>query len=62
MLVIKNETMKKRIISHWVYACIALLFSCTSMYGQLDVQQLSEQQGLGNNTINVIHQDKRGFL
>ena len=54
--------MKKRIISHWVYACIALLFSCTSMYGQLDVQQLTEQQGLGNNTINEIHQDKRGFL
>ena len=32
------------------------------MYGQLDVQQLTEQQGLGNNTINEIHQDHKGFL
>ena len=42
--------------------CLALLFCTTDIYGQLDIQQLTEQQGLGNNTINDIHQDQKGFL
>lgn len=54
--------MKKRTFTQFVYTCLVLLFSTTDIYGQLDVQQLTEQQGLGNNTINDIYQDKKGFL
>ena len=54
--------MKRKTFSHFVYTCLVLLFCTTDIYGQLDVQQLTEQQGLGNNTINAIHQDHKGFL
>ena len=54
--------MKRKTFSHFIYTCLVLLFCTTDIYGQLDVQQLTEQQGLGNNTINAIHQDQKGFL
>ena len=54
--------MKRKTFSHFVYTCLVLLFCTTDIYGQLDIQQLTEQQGLGNNTINAIHQDQKGFL
>ena len=54
--------MKRTAFISFLYACVAWLLGTTNVYGQLDVQQLTEQQGLGNNTINEIHQDKKGFL
>lgn len=54
--------MKSKNILYVVLTCLALFGWTTKMYGQLDVQQLTEQQGLGNNTINEIHQDRKGFL
>ena len=54
--------MKRKTFSHFIYTCLVLLFCTTNIYGQLDIQQLTEQQGLGNNTINAIHQDHKGFL
>lgn len=54
--------MKRKNFLYWGLTCLALLSWTTNAYGQLDVQQLTEQQGLGNNTINEIHQDKKGFL
>ena len=54
--------MKSKNILYVVLTCLALFGWTTKMYGQLDVQQLTEQQGLGNNTINEIHQDHKGFL
>ena len=54
--------MKSRNFTYFVSICLAMLFNITNAYAQLDVQQLTEQQGLGNNTINEIHQDRKGFL
>ena len=54
--------MNKRLYKILSALCLALLFCTTDIYGQLDIQQLTEQQGLGNNTINDIHQDRKGFL
>lgn len=54
--------MKKGTFTYFVYICLVLLLCTTDIYGQLDVQQLTEQQGLGNNTVNTIHQDQKGFL
>ena len=54
--------MRKRNFIHFVYTCLVLLIGTTDIYGQLDVQQLTDKQGLGNNTINGIHQDRTGFL
>lgn len=54
--------MKKRNFIRFVYTCLVLLIGTTDIYGQLDVQQLTDKQGLGNNTINGIHQDRTGFL
>ena len=54
--------MKKGTFTHFVYTCLVLLLCTTDIYGQLDIQQLTEQQGLGNNTVNAIHQDQKGFL
>ena len=54
--------MRKRTFRYFLFACLVLLLCTTNIYGQLDVQQLTEQQGLGNNTINTIHQDRMGFL
>ena len=54
--------MKKRTFRYFFSTWLVLLLCITKMYGQLDVQQLTEQQGLGNNTINAIHQDRKGFL
>ena len=54
--------MKKGTFTYFVYTCLVLLLCTTDIYGQLDIQQLTEQQGLGNNTVNTIHQDRKGFL
>ena len=54
--------MKRTAFISFLYACVAWLLGTINVYGQLDVQQLTEQQGLGNNTINEIHQDQKGFL
>ena len=62
LLIFRQGAMKKRRFTHFIYTCLVLLLCATDIYGQLDVQQLTEQQGLGNNTINTIHQDRKGFL
>ena len=54
--------MKRQIFTRFIYTCIALLIGITDINGQLDVQQLTDKQGLGNNTINGFHQDSKGFL
>lgn len=54
--------MKKKNRKYWVSICLAIIATITNAYGQLDVQQITERQGLGNNTINEIHQDRNGFL
>jgi len=54
--------MKKGIFTRFVHICLVLLIGTTDIYGQLDIQQLTDKQGLGNNTVNGIHQDKKGFL
>ena len=54
--------MRNRLLHIAFVICTAMLLGVTNAYAQLDVQQLTEQQGLGNNTINEIHQDKKGFL
>lgn len=54
--------MRNRFFNIVSVICISMLLGATSLHAQLDVQQLTEQQGLGNNTINEIHQDKKGFL
>ena len=54
--------MRNRFLHVISVICTAMLLGVTNTYAQLDVQQLTEQQGLGNNTINEIHQDKKGFL
>ena len=54
--------MKKKSNNYIVSICLAIFLGITNAYSQLDVQQLTEQQGLGNNTIYEIHQDKKGFL
>ena len=54
--------MKRKSFTYIVSICLAIFLGITNAYAQLDVQQLTEQQGLGNNTINEIHQDKKGFL
>lgn len=54
--------MGRQNLTYMVSVCMAVLLSMTCAYGQLDVQQITEQQGLGNNTINEIHQDHKGFL
>lgn len=62
-MLFKNiEAMKKGIFTRFVYICLVLLIGITDIYGQLDVQQLTDKQGLGNNTINGLHQDRKGFL
>ena len=53
--------MKKGTFTYFVYTCLVLLLCTTDIYGQLDVQQLTEQQGLGNNTIQrlIVFQSKK---
>jgi len=54
--------MKKTVYMQFLYTFLVWCICATTTYAQLDVQQLTEQQGLGNNTINEIHQDRKGFL
>ena len=54
--------MKQRLFRILPTICLVLLYCTTDVYGQLDIQQLTEQQGLGNNTVNEIHQDRKGFM
>ena len=54
--------MEKRHLRILSTICLVLLLGITEIYGQLDIQQFTEQQGLGNNTVNEIHQDRRGFI
>ena len=54
--------MKQRHFHILSIICLVLFLGSTHTYGQLDIQQLTEQQGLGNNTVNEIHQDRKGFM
>ena len=54
--------MKQRHFHILSIICLVLFWGSTHTYGQLDIQQLTEQQGLGNNTVNEIHQDRKGFM
>ena len=54
--------MKKAMFTRLICTCLVLWIGIADVYGQLDVQQLTDKQGLGNNTINGLHQDRKGFL
>ena len=61
-IIFRQKTMKRQIFTRFIYTCLVLLMSTTGIYGQLDIQQLTDKQGLGNNTVNGFHQDRKGFL
>lgn len=54
--------MKRIGILYRICVGLVLLLCPIQIYGQLVLQQLSDLQGLGNNNVNDIYQDKNGFL
>lgn len=54
--------MRRKGIFYQFCICLVLCLCSSNTYAQLVLQQLTELQGLGNNNVNDIHQDKKGFL